>query len=119
MALSYSRPKTSGDSTPIQPTSVSNSDERHRWVIDSIEEFVASIEVDGGKMITVPQWVLPDGAREGQVLTVRHDRPPKGQRSVLTIEIDEAATARALADSAAQVAKHGRQPNDPGGDIKL
>ncbi|MDB4877829.1 MAG: hypothetical protein JWM41_4275 [Gemmatimonadetes bacterium] len=98
---------------------MTNSAEEHRWIIDSIEEFVASIEVDGGKMITVPQWVLPGGAREGQVLKVRHERPAKGQRSVLTIEIDEAGTAKALADSAAQVAKHARQGNDPGGDIKL
>jgi hypothetical protein len=92
----------------------------HRWVIDSIEEFVASVEVDGGKMITVPQWVLPDGAREGDVLSVQHERPVNGSRSVLTISIDSVATAKALADSAAQVAKHsGRAANDPGGDIKL
>lgn len=97
---------------PASPT-------QHRWIVDSIEEFVASVEVDGGKMITVPQWLLPDGAREGHVLRVQHDRPAKGPRSTLTIEIDEAATKQALAASAAQVKKTVRQPNDPGGDIKL
>jgi hypothetical protein len=98
---------------------MSASIQQHRWVVDSIEEFVASVEVDGGKMITVPQWLLPDGARQGQVLAVRHDRPARGARSVLTIEIDDAATKQALADSAAQVSKHARQKNDPGGDISL
>jgi hypothetical protein len=98
---------------------VPSSPEQHRWIVDSIEEFVASVEVDGGTMITVPQWLLPDSAREGHVLNVRHERPARGQRSALTIEIDEAATKQALADSAAQVAKHARQANDPGGDIKL
>ncbi|HEY4218611.1 MAG TPA: DUF3006 domain-containing protein [Gemmatimonadaceae bacterium] len=98
---------------------MSASPQQHRWIIDSIEEFVASIEVDGGKMITVPQWLLPDGARQGHVLVVHHDRPAHGIRSALTIEVDDAATKKALADSAAQVGKHTRQPNDPGGDISL
>jgi hypothetical protein len=98
---------------------VPSSSGQHRWVIDSIEEHVASVEVDGGKMINVPQWLLPDGARQGHVLDVQHERPAKGQRSVLTIEIDGAATKQALSDSAAQVSKHAKQPNDPGGDITL
>ncbi len=98
---------------------MASSSGQHQWVVDSIEEHVASVEVDGGKMITVPQWLLPDGARQGHVLKVQHDRPPKGQRSALTIEIDDAATKQALADSAAQVSKHAKQPNDPGGDIAL
>lgn len=93
--------------------------EEHRWIIDSIEEFVAAIEVDGGKVIQLPQWLLPDGAREGHVLAVRHDRPLGGKRSVLTIEVDERATKDALDKSAAQVNKHREQPNDPGGDIAL
>ncbi len=93
--------------------------ETHSWAIDSIEEFVASIEVDGGKMITVPQWLLPAGARQGDILAVHHDRPAAGKRAVLTIEVDEAATKTALAKSAAQVSAHRKQPNDPGGDISL
>jgi len=91
----------------------------HQWVIDSIEEFVASIEVDGKTMIQLPQWLLPDAARDGHVLAVRHERPTRGKRSVLTIEIDEPATKKALDQSAAQVNKHRKQPNDPGGDIVL
>jgi hypothetical protein len=91
----------------------------HRWIVDAVEENSASIEVDGKSMITIPRWVLPDAARQGDVLRVRHDRPPKGQRSALTIEVDAAATKQALADSAAQVQKGTKRPNDRGGDITL
>jgi len=90
----------------------------HRWVVDAIEESAASIEVDGDTMVTVPIWLLPDAARQGDVLRIAHDRPPKGERSMLTIEVDAAATKKALADSAAQMSK-ARNKNDPGGDITL
>ena len=76
------------------------------WVVDQMEEGTASIEVDGDRMITVPQQMLPKGVREGHVLRV-------------TIEIDEAGTQRGLAESAAQVKKGSKSANDPGGDIVL
>ena len=81
---------------------------QHRWVIDSIEEHVASIEVDAGQMITLPQSLLPAGAKQGDVLRV-------------SIELDPAATKQAMADSAAQVKKgmDASRKRDPGGDIKL
>jgi hypothetical protein len=95
------------------------SDSAHRWVIDSIEEFMASVEVDGKSMITVPQSLLPSGAKQGHVLSVKRDVSADGKRSALTIEVDEAATKRALAESAAQVKKGARGKNDPVGDITL
>jgi hypothetical protein len=91
----------------------------HRWIVDSLEELAASVEVDGDTMITVPQALLPARVRQGDVLRVAAERSPDGQRSMLTIEIDEAATKRALAESAAQVNKTVKQKNDPGGDITL
>ena len=90
----------------------------HRWVVDAIEESAASIEVDGDAMVTVPIWLLPAAARQGDVLRITHDRPPQGERSTLTIEVDAAATKKALAESAAQVSK-ARTKKDPGGDITL
>lgn len=80
----------------------------HRWVVDAIEEKMASVEVDGDTMITVPASLLPKGVRSGHVLKV-------------TILFDEDATQRAHEDSASQV-KRGRDASrkrDPGGDIKL
>ena len=93
-------------------------DGQHRWVVDSIEERAASVEVDGKDMITLPLWLIPDGAKEGDVLSVLHDRPVKGQRSMLTILVDGAATKKALDESAAQV-KKGAPAKDAGGDIRL
>jgi Protein of unknown function (DUF3006) len=78
-----------------------------RWVVDSIEESMASIEVDGETMVTVPLAMLPEAARQGHVLRV-------------TIEVDTTGTKKALDESAAQVNKGAaRQANDPGGDIAL
>ena len=90
-----------------------------RWVIDSIEAQVASIEVDGSMMIVVPQWLLPEDARAGHVLRVRREPSWSGGRSVVSIEVDQAATDEALASSAAQVKKGVGRPNDPGGNIVL
>jgi DUF3006 family protein len=94
-------------------------DSANRWVVDSIEESMASVEVDGKSMITVPQSLLPSGARQGHVLRVKRELSADGLRSVLTIELDDAATKRALAASAAQVKKGVKGKNDPGGDITL
>jgi hypothetical protein len=95
--------------------------ETHRWVIDSIAEHVAAIELDGGPMVRLPQWLLPRGASEGQVLAVRHELDAEGRRSVVTIEIDQAATAQALAESQAQVGamRDASRKRDPGGNISL
>lgn len=93
-------------------------DGKHRWVVDSIEERAASVEVDGKETITLPIWLIPDGAREGDVLTISHDRPAKGERSVLTIVVDASATKKALDASAKQV-KKSAPATDAGGDITL
>lgn len=93
--------------------------QEHRWVIDSIEEGAASIEVDGVTLFTVPLSMLPKGVRPGLVLRVRYDGALTGATSVVAIEIDEAATAKALARSAAQVKKGERQANDPGGNVSF
>jgi hypothetical protein len=77
-----------------------------RWVIDAIEDEAASVEIEGGKMITIPRGALPKGAKAGDVIT---------------LAIDHAATKQAVAESAAQVAK-GRAASkrrDKGGDIAL
>jgi DUF3006 family protein len=99
--------------------SASNREQQHQWVVDSIEEGIASVEVDGGRMITVPLSALPAGTREGHVLRVQREQSGDGVRSTLTIELDAAATQRALEESARQVAKTAKQKKDPGGDIVL
>lgn len=99
--------------------SASDRVQEHQWVVDSIEEGMASIEVDGGRMITVPLSTLPPDTREGQVLRVSRRHSSDGKCTTLVIERDPAATQRALEESARQVGKNAKQKNDPGGDIVL
>jgi hypothetical protein len=88
---------------------------RHTWIVDVIEDGSASIEVDGRTVTPIPQWLLPEGVREGDVLSVTHDRGEG--KSALLIETDPEAKKKALDRSARQVARKSR--NDPGGDISL
>src|ERR1700726_3927922 len=47
---------------------------KHTWVVDVIEESSASIEVDGRSVTPIPVWLLPEGVKEGDGLSVTHDR---------------------------------------------
>ena len=94
-------------------------DRTHVWRIDGIDEGVARVEEDGDRMITVPVYLLPAGATEGQRLQVARTTA-KGSVT-LTISIDEAGTAAELADSRARTAAISAQSRkrDPGGDVAL
>lgn len=92
-----------------------NKHSKHTWIVDVIEDGSASIEVDGRSVTPIPQWVLPEGVREGDVLAVTHDR--KEDKSMLLIEIDADAKRKALDRSVKQVAR--KPANDRGGDISL
>jgi hypothetical protein len=83
--------------------------------VDVIEDGSASIEVDGRSVTPIPQWLLPEGAKEGDVLSVTHDR--REGKSSLLIENDPEAKKEALDRSKNQVSRKGK--NDRGGDIKL
>ena len=91
---------------------------QYRWVVDSMEESVASVEIDGKHTAQLPKWLLPSGAKEGDVLKVTHDVAESGE-SRLSIVVDRAGTSAAMDRSAKQVGSTARSPNDPGGDIKL
>lgn len=95
------------------------SSKQYRWVVDSIEESVASIEVDGKHTVQLPKWLLPRGTKEGDVLTVKHDVAESGEESRLSIVVGRDATRAAMDRSARQVGSTARSPKDPGGDIKL
>ena len=88
---------------------------KHIWVVDIIEDGSASIEVDGRSVTPIPEWMLPEGVKEGDVLSVTHDR---GQgKSELVIETDPEAKRKALDRSERQVSR--KSKNDRGGDIQL
>jgi predicted transcriptional regulator len=88
---------------------------KHTWVVDVIEEGSASIEVDGRTVTPIPAWLLPEGVREGDVLSVTHDRGEG--KSALVIETDPEAKKKALDRSAKQVSR--KSKNDPGGNVQL
>lgn len=88
---------------------------KHIWVVDVIEHGSASIEVDGRTVTSIPQWMLPEGVKEGDVLTVSHDR--RQGKSELIIETDPEAKKKALDRSEKQVSR--KSKNDRGGDIQL
>jgi Protein of unknown function (DUF3006) len=88
---------------------------KHTWIVDVIEDGSASIEVDGRSVTPIPQWMLPEGVKEGDVLSVTHDRTEG--KSALLIETDPEAKRKALDRSAKQVAR--KSKNNRGGDISL
>jgi hypothetical protein len=92
-----------------------NKQSKHVWIVDVVEDGSASIEVDGRSVTPIPQWMLPEGAREGDVLSVTHDR--KEGRSMLLIETDPDAKRKALDRSVKQVGT--KSKNDRGGNISL
>jgi len=88
---------------------------KHTWVVDVMEDGSASIEVDGRSVTPIPDWLLPQGVKEGDVLSVIHDRGEN--RSALVIETDPEAKRKALDRSAKQVSRTSKK--DRGGDIQL
>ncbi|HEY0154219.1 MAG TPA: DUF3006 domain-containing protein [Longimicrobium sp.] len=87
----------------------------HTWTVDSIEEGIAAVHAEDGRLLHVPAWLLPDGTREGDVVTI--EREPAAGTVTLRLRIDRAATERALATSREQLAR--LRQRDAGGDIQL
>src|SRR3954469_9426451 len=88
---------------------------RHTWIVDVIEDGSASIEVDGRSVTPIPEWLLPEGVKEGDVAPVTPGRPEGN--STLVIENDPDARKKALDKSVKQVSR--KSKNDRGGDIQL
>jgi hypothetical protein len=99
----------------MQGETIMTKHSKHMWVVDVIEDGSASIEVDGRSVTPIPAWLLPEGVREGDVLSVTHDRGVG--KSALVIETDPQARKKALDRSAKQVAR--KSTNDPGGNVQL
>jgi len=102
-------------SSNVVENSVMSKHSKHTWVVDVIEDGSASIEVDGRIVTPIPEWMLPEGVKEGDVLSVTHDRAEG--KSALLIENDPEGKRKALEKSAKQVARKSKR--DRGGDIQL
>jgi hypothetical protein len=114
-AMCYSGITASFCAAGLVGESVMSKHSKHTWVIDVIEDGSASIEVDGRSVTPIPAWMLPEGAKEGDVLSVTHDR--REGKSALLIETDPDAKKKALDRSANQVSR--KSKNNRGGDIQL
>ncbi|HEX2095481.1 MAG TPA: DUF3006 domain-containing protein [Longimicrobiaceae bacterium] len=90
---------------------------RRSWMVDSVEEGIAAVEEDGGRILRLPLWLLPEGVREGEILAVLREGDTN-RGSVLIVRVDREATERALRRSRVRM---GQAPpgNDPGGPIVL
>ncbi len=100
----------------------------HTWTIDSLEEDSAQIEEDGVRVIHVPRSILPDRAREGDVLIVTREDARAGGKGAqagtsvrVTITLDQGATRAAKFKSRQQVRRISQASKklDPGGDVIL
>jgi hypothetical protein len=100
---------------PVTEKKSMNKHSKHTWIVDVIEDGSASIEVDGRSVTPIPEWMLPEGAKEGDVLSVTHDR--RHGKSTLMIENDPEARKKALDKSVKQVSR--KPKNDRGGDVQL
>jgi hypothetical protein len=101
---------------PSDGEAIMNKHSTHTWIVDVIEDGSASIEVDGRSVTPIPEWLLPQGVKEGDVLSVSHDRGEG--KSMLVIENDPEARKKALDKSVKQVSRKPRR-KDRGGDIQL
>jgi hypothetical protein len=88
----------------------------HRLVIDRFEGDLAVVEVDGEGTLDLPRWILPEGVKEGDHLTVSREQAGEGGAR-LEIRVDAAAAEAARADVAATLER--LKARDPGGDLAL
>jgi hypothetical protein len=79
---------------------------RHSWIVTVLDEDSAALEIDGRALTPLPRWMLPAGVKEGDVLTVLHERKRRGSR--LTIVIDRARTAVAYQQSEEDASESGK-----------
>ena len=79
---------------------------RHSWIVTLLDDDSAALEIDGRALTPLPRWMLPAGVREGDVLTVLHERKRRGSR--LTIVIDRERTAVAYQQTEEDASESGK-----------
>jgi len=87
-----------------------------RLQLHGVEEGVATVETEEGRLFELPAWMLPDGARAGDRFDAQVE--PAGADAVrLRIQRDEEATTRGRGEAAARLDRLTRE--DDGGDLDL
>ena len=88
----------------------------HRLVVDRVEGDLAVVEVDGGAVLDLPLWMLPEGTRESAVVSVTSAGGEDGVLR-LTLRLDPEAGRRAREAAAERLER--LRSRDPGGDVEL
>jgi hypothetical protein len=89
---------------------------RRRLQLHGVEEGVATVETEEGRLFDLPAWMLPAGARAGDRFDAQVE--PAGADAVrLRIRRDDEATTRGRAEAAARLGRLTR--DDDGGDLDL
>lgn len=87
-----------------------------RLTVDRIEGDLAIVLVDGGPLLDLPLWMLPDGCREGDVL-IATSRSGEPGTSNLRFTRDVAASRDSREAVATRLQR--LRSRDAGGDLKL
>lgn len=103
---------------PTPPPPPADDRPSHRLVVDRWEGDLCVVETEDGRVLDLPRWLVPPGAREGDVIRawVEPDDAEPGARQV-TLRVDAEATAEARAAVESLLERLRRR--DPGGDIEL
>ncbi len=81
---------------------------RHRWIVSVLDADSAALEIDGRAVTPLPRWMLPSGAKEGDVLTVLHERKRTGSRFTIVVDRERTAVAhQQTEEQASEVGKGG------------
>jgi hypothetical protein len=87
-----------------------------RLQVHGVEEGVATVETEDGRLYEMPAWMLPAGARAGDRFDARVETVG-GDAVRLQIQRDDEATARGRTGAAERLRRLTRE--DRGGDLDL
>ena len=87
----------------------------HRLIVDRVEGDLVVVELEDGRTLDLPRWMLPPGLREGDVIAARVAQDDGGSR--LEMKVDAEETGRRRTSAKEMVERLATR--DPGGDIVL
>jgi hypothetical protein len=87
----------------------------HRLIVDRVEGDLVVVELQDGRTLELPRWMLPPELREGDVVAAR----PASAEGIWRLEtwVDAEETQRRRASVKETVQR--LSARDPGGDIEL
>lgn len=94
---------------------MSGSPHASRLIVDRLEADLVVVELDDGRTLDLPRWMLPPELHEGDVIAVRAEAAGDDWR--VLARVDAAETSRRRSDAREAITR--LRARDPGGDISL